>query len=452
MSDLLIKMSRNRAGAALIKALGLPNPVELARAEGGYATLPFAGKTVLLAGAAGGYAAEALSAAAGAAGAAPLRQAPADAAARLDVVLLDATGCATPAALRALYDTFHPLMRRIARNGRVLIVAAPPELAAEPVAAAAARAVEGFNRSLGKELGKQGITVNLAYVAPDAVERLAGVLRFFGGVQSTYVSGQTLRLRARVAAPAALPHTAALAGKVALVTGAARGIGLATAQRLAQEGAHVVCLDVPAAAEELARVCGTMGATALPLDIATAEAPARLAAFLKEQFGGVDIVVHNAGITRDRTLANMKEHYWDMVVGINFGAIVAIDAELLASGALRDEGRVVCLSSISGVAGNYGQTNYATSKAALIGYVAAQAPLLAPRGIAINAIAPGFIETAMTAQMPFLTREIGRRANSLQQGGQPRDAAELIAFLCTPGCYGVSGETIRVCGQGLIGA
>lgn len=110
------------------------------------------------------------------------------------------------------------------------------------------------------------------------------------------------------------------------------------------------------------------------------------------------------------------------------------------------------LSSISGVAGNFGQTNYAATKAALVGYVKASAGALAERGISINAVAPGFIETPMTDAMPFATREIGRHLNSLKQGGQPRDVAELITFLCSAMAYGVTGNTIRVCGQGLVGA
>ena len=149
-----------------------------------------------------------------------------------------------------------------------------------------------------------------------------------------------------------------------------------------------------------------------------------------ERFGGIDIVVHNAGITRDRTLANMQEHFWDLVVQVNLAAVIAIDQRFLERGVLRDEGRIVCLSSVSGVAGNFGQTNYATSKAALIGYVAAQAPLFAPRGICINAVAPGFIDTPMTDAMPMVVREIGRRLNSVKQSGQPRDVAELVTFLC----------------------
>ncbi|MES2684460.1 MAG: 3-oxoacyl-ACP reductase [Pseudomonadota bacterium] len=451
MSDLLQNLNRNPLTSPLVKALGLPDPITLARAPAGYKAQPFTGKTALLLAAAGGYAAESLRSVLSDAGADVVEALP-EGETRADLVVMDATGCRTPADYRALYGGFHPVMRRIAKNGRVLIAAAIPEVAADPVAAAVARGMEGFSRSLGKELGAKGITVNLAHVATDATDRLAQVVRFFGGVQTTYVSGQVVHVTARVAAPAELPTSQVLKGKVALVTGSARGIGYATAQRLVQEGATVVCLDIPQMTEALHKSCTQIGAIPLALDISSPEAPRKLADLFKSKFGGIDIVVHNAGITRDKTLANMKEQHWDQVISINFAAIVAADAVLLGEGVLREGGRIVCLSSISGVAGNFGQTNYAASKAALIGYVAAQAPLLAKRGICINAIAPGFITTPMTDAMPFATREVGARLNSVKQAGMPRDAAELIAFLASPGAYGISGDTVRVCGQGLIGA
>ncbi|PWF39126.1 3-oxoacyl-ACP reductase [Massilia glaciei] len=452
MSDLLMKLNRNPATSAITKALGLPNPVELARERGAYLAHPFEGKTALLARSVDGYAADALFRSLVDAGVTPIEQAPPEGGPPLDIVAMDATGCASPAHLRALYDAFHPIVRRIARNGRVLLTACDPAMAETPAAAAVARGVEGFVRSLAKEVGAKGITVNLAYVDRDALDRLDVPLRFFCGMQATYVTGQVCHVKARVVAAASTPFKNALAGKVALVTGAARGIGMATAERLAQEGATVVALDMPSAADDLHQACGRIAAIPLMMDISAADSPERLAKFFVERFGGLDIVVHNAGITRDRTLANMQDHFWDMVINVNLAAVIAIDEAFLANGVLRNEGRIVCLSSVSGVAGNFGQTNYAASKAALIGYVAAQAPLLAPRGICINAVAPGFIETAMTDDMPFVTREVGRRLNSVKQGGRPRDVAELIAFLSTPAVAGISGDTIRVCGQGLMGA
>lgn len=434
--------------SSIVKMLA-PEAVELARAEGGYEDRPFAGKRALLAGK--GYATAALRTALEGAGASVTQGLP-DPKDKLQIVVLDGTGLATPADYRQVYDSLHPVMRQIAKNGRVLIVAPVPAEAASPVAAAVARGLEGFSRSLGKELGKFGTTVNLAYVAKDATDRLDGIVRFFCGPQTAYVDGQAVTVTSSVAKPAALPTSAVLKGKVVVVTGAARSIGLATAQRLAQEGAQVVSVDIPAMNEELTKVCAGFGATPLALDIASADAPARLCAFLKDTFGGVDVIVHNAGITRDRTLANMQPHFWDMAIAVNFAAIVAIDEALLSQKILRDGGRIVCLSSISGVAGNFGQTNYGATKAALIGYVAALAPKLAGRGIAVNAVAPGFIETPMTDAMPFATREVGKRLNSLKQGGKPRDVAELITFFSSPGSYGITGNTVRVCGQQLIGA
>ncbi|HVL74705.1 MAG TPA: 3-oxoacyl-ACP reductase [Noviherbaspirillum sp.] len=454
MSDLLSKLHRNPLSRPFMRVLGLPNPVNLARAEGGYVEEPFAGRTALLLPTAGGYAFGQLAQALEQAGASLRHSIDESDTAPLDIVVMDATGLRAPEDCRALYDGFQPVIRRIARNGRVLLLAALPDEAADPVAAAVARGVEGFSRSLAKELGRKGVCVNLGYVSPAAVDRLDGPLRFFCGPQSTYVSGQAVRIRERVAAPAALLRTRALEGKTALVTGAARGIGMAAAERLAEEGARVICLDIPTALDDLNDTCARVGAHPLALDISTSDAPSRLAQALREPQwrGGVDIVVHNAGITRDRTLAKMSAREWDMVIAVNLAAIAAIDETLVSETLLRDEGRIVCVSSISGVAGNFGQTNYAASKAALIGYAAAMASRLAARGICINAVAPGFIETAMTGKMPFFTREIGRRLNSLQQGGQPRDVAELITFLATPGAHGISGETIRVCGQGMVGA
>ncbi|MCP3065570.1 3-oxoacyl-ACP reductase [Myxococcus sp. K38C18041901] len=452
MTDRLMSLAHNPFTRGLVKALGLPQPTQLARAEGGWAAQPFANRVVVVGAAPGGFAARSAQAAFTDGGARVLDGPPSDASQRVDAVLFDATGLGGPEDMRALYDFFHPLLPRLARNARVLVLAAVPDAAPSPAASAAARGVEGFVRSLGKEVGRRGVTANVAYVARGAEERLAGPVRFFCGVGSTYVSGQALHLSSGVRAPSAVPLHAALSGKVALVTGAARGIGAATAERLAQEGARVVCLDVPALGDALNQTAARVGGEALALDVTSPDAPVKLVAALREGSGGVDIVVHNAGITRDRTLAKMTPEQWQQVLTVNLAAIVAMDEALLGTGTLRDEGRLVYLSSISGVSGNFGQTNYATSKAALIGYVAALAPGLASRGICANAVAPGFIETAMVEKMPLMTREVGRRLNSLSQGGQPRDVAELVTFLSSPGAHGVTGNTVRVCGQGLIGA
>jgi 3-oxoacyl-[acyl-carrier protein] reductase len=452
MPDLLSRFSRNPLGSRLVKALGLPAAVVLARAAGPYLATPLLGKCVLAAAAPNGFAHEAVSHALEALGATPVVASSLDASARLDVLVFDATGCTTPAQLRALYDFFNPLTRRLAVGARVLVIAAEPLTATDVSEAAVARGVEGFTRSLAKEIGRRGATANLTYVARGAESRLAGLLPFFCGLPSAYVTGQVLHVTSHVAAPTALPMTQVLAGKTALVTGAARGIGAATAKRLAQEGARVVCLDVGAAQAALEQTAAEVGGIPLVLDVAAENAPKELADFIQAELGGLDVLVHNAGITRDKTLANMTPEQWDRVVQINLSAVLSIDEVLLGQQLLRAGGRVVCLSSVSGIAGNFGQTNYAATKAALMGYVAAQSAVLGARGISINAVAPGFIETPMTAEIPFATREISRRLNSLSQGGQPQDVAEAIAFLSSPGSYGVSGQTLRVCGQALIGA
>jgi 3-oxoacyl-[acyl-carrier protein] reductase len=289
----------------------------------------------------------------------------------------------------------------------------------------AQRALEGFVRSAGKEV-RLGATANLVYSAPGA--DLESTLRFLLSGRSAYVSGQVIRVGT---APADPPGE-----WTAIVTGASRGIGAAIAEVLARDGAHVICADVPAQGEDLAAVANAVGGTALQVDVTSDRAPQILAE------RGAEVVVHNAGITRDRTLARMSEDEWDSVLAVNLESIERINA------ALTGVKRIVCVSSVSGIAGNRGQANYATSKAGVIGIV----ENTKLEGATINAVAPGFIETRMTAAMPLATREAGRRMNSLAQGGLPVDVAETVAWLADPGSAGVDGNVVRVCGQSLIGA
>jgi len=195
-----------------------------------------------------------------------------------------------------------------------------------------------------------------------------------------------------------------------------------------------------------------VGGSPLTLDITAADAPGRIADHLMETHGGVDVVVHNAGVTRDKTLGRMIEDLWATVIDINLSSEERINDELLERGAIHENGRIVCVSSMNGIAGNAGQTNYATSKAGVIGMVQSLAPVVAERKVTINAVAPGFIETKMTAAMPMALREAGRRMNSLSQGGLPVDVAETIAWFASPASTGVTGNVVRVCGQSLIGA
>src|SRR5690606_23944209 len=147
-------------------------------------------------------------------------------------------------------------------------------------------------------------------------------------------------------------------GKIALVTGAARGIGEATARLLADEGAHVVCLDRPADDQLVSKVAREIGGSVLLCDVTEPDAPEIIASELKQHHGGVDVVVHNAGVTRDKTLARMAPELWDQTVDINLASVVRINAALIDD-VLHDDGRIICLSSVAGLAGNMGQTNYA---------------------------------------------------------------------------------------------
>jgi 3-oxoacyl-[acyl-carrier protein] reductase len=360
-------------------------------------------------------------------------------------IVLDATAIADPEALHAVYAALHPRVRGLAPCGRIVVLGAAPD----PVdvrQSAAQQALEGFVRSLAKEIGR-GRTVQLLRLAPGAAAE--STLGFLLSPKSAYVSGQVIEV---AAAP---PPPAAPGPRTALVTGAARGIGEAVAETLARDGLHVVCLDVPQAADALAAVAGRLAGTALPLDVTAAGAGGRIAeAVAGIGAGGLDVLVHNAGITRDRRLANMDAARWDAVLDVNLGSVVRTTEHLLTAGALNAQARIVATASISGIAGNAGQTNYAASKAGIIGFVRALAadPQVRERAITVNAVAPGFIETKMTAAVPFFVREAGRRMNSLGQGGLPVDVAETVAWLGAPGSGGVTGQVVRVCGQSLLGA
>jgi 3-oxoacyl-[acyl-carrier protein] reductase len=370
---------------------------------------------------------------------------------RFKALVLDATGIQSSDELDQAWAFLHPAMRRVLPSGRVIILGTPPEDCAGPPMAIAQRALEGLERAVGKEI-RRGATSQLVYVKRKAEGQLESTLRFFLSPRSAFVSGQVVRIGPGAAAAGKFDWDAPLAGKVALVTGAARGIGAAIAEVLSRDGAHVVGLDVAPMTDELSAVTGRIGGSFLAADITEDDAPAVIAGHLLDHHEGVDIVVHNAGITRDKTLGRMTHEQWSKVIAINLIAPQRITEELLARDAIRRNGRVVGVSSISGIAGNAGQTNYSTSKAGVIGFVQSYVPALGKRGVTINAVAPGFIATQMTEAMPIAIREAGRRMNSLSQGGLPVDVAETVAWLAAPGSAGVTGNVVRVCGQSLLGA
>ncbi|MFF8868640.1 3-oxoacyl-ACP reductase [Streptomyces massasporeus] len=375
---------------------------------------------------------------------------------RTAAVVLDATGVRDVEALAEVHAALHPVVRSVASSGRVVVLGAPLD-PADHHQAAAQQALEGFTRSLGKEIGR-GRTVNLVRLTDAAAAE--STLRFLLSPKSAYVSGQVIEVGASqepaAADPTAAPDPTAaapdrpLSGRTALVTGAARGIGEAVAETLARDGARVVVLDVPQAEQDARRVAERLGGTALLLDMTSADAGARIAEALPD---GLDLLIHNAGITRDRRLVNMPAERWISVLEVNLASVLRTTDALLKDGTLRRGGRIVATASIAGLAGNAGQTNYGASKAGVVGLVRSLAPrALDEHGVTVNAVAPGFIETKMTAAVPLFIREAGRRMNSLAQGGLPADVAETTAWLAHPASSAVNGQVVRVCGQSLLGA
>jgi 3-oxoacyl-[acyl-carrier protein] reductase len=448
-TDLYSQIVHSAPGSFLAKQLGIPQPETLRRYAPG--DQPLAG-TLLIGGE--GRVVE------------PLRAALAE---DYDVVsanlggrwadsfgglVLDATGITDPAGLKDLYKFFTPLLRNLGPSGRIVVIGTTPEEAGSVHERIAQRALEGFTRSLGKEL-RRGATVNLVYLSAEAKPAATGLestVRFILSGKSAYVDGQVFHVGAADAAPPA-DWDRPLNGKVAVVTGAARGIGATIADVFARDGAKVVCIDVEGAADALGVTASKVGGTALTLDVTADDAVDKITEHLRDVHGGrADILVNNAGITRDKLLAYMDEARWDSVVAVNLLAPLRLTEGLVANGSLGEGGRVVGLSSMAGIAGNRGQTNYAATKAGMIGLTDALAAEYADKGITVNAVAPGFIETKMTDAIPVATREVGRRLNSLYQGGQPVDVAETIAYFASPASNAVTGNTIRVCGQAWLGA
>ncbi|MEV5869830.1 3-oxoacyl-ACP reductase [Streptomyces tendae] len=430
MADRYLSFTGTAPGRFLTRRLGLPHPAELRRdaLDGGLLHLT-AGKTDL--------------------DLAPVLARtglPRDEDGRPAAVVLDATGVREVDALAEVHAALHPVVRSVAASGRVVVLGAPLD-PADHHQAAAQQALEGFTRSLGKEIGR-GRTVNLVRLTDAAPAE--STLRFLLSPASAYVSGQVIEVGTAGEGAGPDDWTLPLAGRTALVTGAARGIGSAVAETLAGQGAQVVVLDVPQAEDAARRAAERLGGTALALDITAADAGERIAAALP---GGLDILIHNAGITRDRRLVNMPAGRWSSVLDVNLASVLRTTDALLAAGAVNRGGRIVATASIAGLAGNAGQTNYGASKAGIVGLVRSLAPrALDAHGVTVNAVAPGFIETKMTAAVPLFIREAGRRMNSLAQGGLPVDVAETTAWLAHPASGAVNGQVVRVCGQSLLGA
>ena len=347
---------------------------------------------------------------------------------------------------KALLSQLQPALAHLRSHCRVVLLNRVPR---EPSAAQAAaiEGVFGFAKSLARELGKKAITVNVVDAHEGTHEESLGyTLGFLVSDRARYVTSQRFELHPRKGEAATL----ALAGEHALVTGGARGIGAAIAVTLARQGAKVTIVDLASAREGAAEVCarivrGGGKAHFVPADITKSDDTAVMLRAAVQAFGLVRILVNNAGITRDKTFAKMSEDNWNQVIAVNYEAAVALSDDVLALG----PARVVFLSSVVGLAGNFGQTNYTFSKAAIIGYVRA---LAAERPeLQVTALAPGMIDTALTRDMPFLNREVAKQMIALLQAGEPEDIAEVVAFLGSPAAAALSGSTIRVDGGMFMG-
>ena len=445
MTDAYTRFIRSAPGGALAKQLGLPRPAKLLRRQD--RPEPVLGPVVVVGDGAGADGIAHL-----------LLERGVDVRRRFEElrkvgsVIIVADEISAPAELGPLVLPLAGAMRSLVPGARVVTVSRPAR-GEDPARDAARGGVEGFVRSLAHEM-RGGATAN-GILVEDGVgldaPGVLGALRFFLSARSAYVTGQMLTVGSG-AGSSTENESLPLAGRTALVTGAARGIGAAIARTLAADGAQLVVLDIPGAGTELVRLANELRAVPIQLDVTSAGAGRRLVEALRERGLALDVIVLNAGITRDKLLANMTADRWDAVLAVNISSQITLTEALIEAGdVLGEQPRVVSLASTSGIAGNRGQTNYAASKAGVISFVEALAAQLESRGGTANAVAPGFIETEMTARMPALTREVARRLSSLQQGGLPVDVAEAIAFLSTPEAGGIRGETLRVCGQNMVG-
>ena len=236
-------------------------------------------------------------------------------------------------------------------------------------------------------------------------------------------------------------------GQVAVVTGGARGIGAEIARRLARGGARVVCADVLDTTDIVAEINEAGGAAeGRELNVTDLQAAAEGVKAIYESHGRLDILVNNAGVTRDKLLVRMKPEDWDFVLDINLDGVFKVTQPVAKLMMRQRSGRIVNVASVVGLMGNAGQTNYAASKAGLIGFTKSLARELGPRNVTVNAVAPGYIQTPMTDKLTEEQREMLLSTVAIPRLGTPEDVAEAVAFLAGPGASYITGVTLNISG------
>ena len=367
----------------------------------------------------------------------------------LDGLVVSCVGMQTIEDLEDLFTTIKNTVTKIAANGRVVIISRMDD--ASSCTYTTQKSIDGFSRALSKEIGgKKGVTVNQLKITNNNILpfETANAAFFFLSDKSSFITGQVVELNNSFSTAFTSP-VKLLQDKIAIVTGGARGIGAATAKVLHREGAKVIIVDVPFAKEDAEKLAQELNGDVILEDITDAKATTDIQQYILNNYKSLDILVNNAGITRDKTIAKMSIDQWRGVLNVNLKAMINL-TEIFIQKGFNEHAKVVGLSSISGIAGNVGQTNYSLTKAGVIGYM--QAVAARNNTIFANAVAPGFIETKMTENLPFFVKEGGRRLSTLKQGGLPEDVAELIGFLSSPLSDGINGQCLRVCGGSMIGA
>ena len=238
-----------------------------------------------------------------------------------------------------------------------------------------------------------------------------------------------------------------LEGEIALVTGASRGIGKAIAEKLAADGATVIgTATSESGAEKITEYLSASGGKGMMLNVTDADSVKDVIKAITDAFGAVSILVNNAGITRDNLLMMMKDEQWDDIINTNLSSIYRVSKAVLRPMTKARKGRIINIASVVGLTGNPGQTNYAAAKAGIIGFSRSLAREIGSRNITVNTVAPGFIDTDMTRELPEAQREALIKQIPLARLGDPADIANAVSFLASPEAGYITGETINVNG------